>query len=107
VVLKRIKKMSETHNFIGGGNPIKKLGQFKLFIQMIKAHFNKSYPNMAGWVIPALIFAVVYVISPLDFDFIPIVGWIDDAAIVALVYKFIAKEIKKYEDWRSTNITLN
>jgi uncharacterized membrane protein YkvA (DUF1232 family) len=99
--------MSETLNFIGGGNPIKKLGQFKLFIQMIKAHMNKSYTGMAGWVIPVLVITAIYVISPIDFiPDVPFIGWIDDAAIVALVYKFLSKEISKYETWRSTNIEI-
>jgi uncharacterized membrane protein YkvA (DUF1232 family) len=99
--------MGITSNIIGSGNPIKKLGQFKLFIQMLKSHFNKSYTGMASWVIPALIFAIVYVICPLDFDFIPFIGWIDDAAIVALVYKFVSKEITKYDTWRASNININ
>lgn len=94
-------------NLISGGNPIKKLGQFKLFLQMMKDHFNKKYTGLASWVVPALVFALIYVICPLDFDFIPIIGWIDDAAIVAIVYKFVSKEISKYEEWRKTNIVIN
>jgi len=91
-------------DILGGDNPIKKLGQFRLFINMLKDHFNKSYTGLAGWVIPSLVLVLIYVIMPFDFDFIPLVGWIDDAALVAIFYKFVGGEIKKYEDWRKNNI---
>ncbi len=91
-------------NWSGNQDPMKKLGQFRLFINMIRDHFNKKYTQLSRWVIPALAISIVYVISPFDIiPDIPIIGWIDDAAIVALVYKFLGKEIKKYEDWRAQN----
>ena len=88
------------------GNPYQKMGQFKLFINMIQDHISKKYTGLAFWVIPALIFTILYVISPFDMDWIPLVGWIDDAAVVAIFYKFIGKEIQKYETWRKSNTTL-
>lgn len=100
--------MENTQNLISGGSPLKKIGQFKLFIQMIKSHMNKSYTGMASWVIPVLVLTIIYVISPIDIiPDVPFVGWIDDAAIVAMVYKFISKEISKFDEWRKTNITIN
>jgi len=30
---------------------------------------------------------VAYVVCPLDFDFIPIIGWIDDAAVIVMTYQ--------------------
>ena len=37
----------------------------------------------AMWIIGC----VVYVICPLDFDFIPFLGWIDDAFVIYLTYQ--------------------
>ncbi len=44
------------------------------------------------------LFALVYVASPIDLvpDFIPIVGWLDDAGVVALVAAFYARQIREH-----------
>jgi uncharacterized membrane protein YkvA (DUF1232 family) len=31
--------------------------------------------------------AALYVICPLDFDFIPVFGWIDDAIVIWMTYR--------------------
>jgi len=36
--------------------------------------------------------ALLYVICPFDFDFIPVVGWIDDAFVVWLAAKKVRAE---------------
>ena len=35
-----------------------------------------------GASIVMVIFSVIYAISPWDFDIVPVVGWIDDAAVL-------------------------
>ena len=40
-----------------------------------------------------IIIAVLYILSPYDLlpDFIPIQGWIDDAVVMVLLYRYVAK----------------
>jgi uncharacterized membrane protein YkvA (DUF1232 family) len=33
--------------------------------------------------------AIIYIVCPLDFDFIPVLGWVDDAAVGYYAYKAI------------------
>jgi len=53
-------------------------------------------------VITAIVSAVLYFISPLDVicDFIPILGYLDDAAVVGLALKFCEGDLKQYEEWK-------
>lgn len=109
LILNINKQMSDLNfkpsELLNDNNPLKKIGQFRLIINMFKDHFNKTYFGLASWVIPVIIITLIYVISPIDIiPDIPFIGYIDDAALLAIVYKFIGKEVKKYEEWRKNNI---
>jgi hypothetical protein len=41
--------------------------------------------NLPPWL--WLIAGLIYVICPLDFDFVPLLGWIDDAVVAFLAYQ--------------------
>ena len=51
-------------------------------------------------VLPRLLalFAVLYVVMPFDIipDVIPIIGWLDDVGVVALVLGWTARQVAKY-----------
>lgn len=77
------------------------LDKVKLFISMLKDHSAKKYyidDNALGLLIAAL----AYLVIPLDLvpDFIPVVGFTDDAAAFALVIKKLSSEVKNYQTWK-------
>jgi uncharacterized membrane protein YkvA (DUF1232 family) len=45
--------------------------------------------------------AALYFINPFDLipDFIPVIGYLDDAAILSFVLRAIRKDVRKYEAW--------
>ena len=47
-------------------------------------------PRFNKWLL--LLGAVIYLVNPLDFDFIPVVGWIDDAVVMALAIRNVLKK---------------
>ena len=68
-----------------------------MLIEMIKAATSGEYP-LPAWAIAAIIGAIIYVVSPIDAmsDLIPIVGWLDDGAVVAAAVKALEEVIKAF-----------
>lgn len=51
----------------------------------------------------AVVFTLLYFINPLDLlpDFIPVVGYIDDAIILKICFDFIVKDLEEYKRWKA------
>jgi uncharacterized membrane protein YkvA (DUF1232 family) len=48
--------------------------------------------------------AILYFLDPMDVvpDFIPVVGFIDDAAVIAWVMRAIRSDVSKFRDWEES-----
>jgi uncharacterized membrane protein YkvA (DUF1232 family) len=80
----------------------RKQSQFRLFINMMRDHFNKTYTGMSQWTILLMVVAIIYTISPIDIiPDVPIIGYIDDAVVLGFVLTRVKKEIAKYQTWKS------
>jgi len=62
---------------------------------MIKDTWGGSY-NMSGLSKWLLVLGTLYVLLPFDFDWMPVVGWIDDGIIIFLLIKLLQKETQRY-----------
>lgn len=76
-----------------------------MLIEMIKAVTSGEYP-LPAWAIAAIIGVIIYVISPIDAvpDIIPIAGWVDDGAVVAVAVKALEEVIKAYIKYKREKI---
>lgn len=76
-----------------------------ILFAMIKAYKNKEYRELPWTTISAVVFTLLYVFWPLDVipDFIPGVGQLDDAAMVALCLKAIETDLLKFKEWQDTS----
>jgi uncharacterized membrane protein YkvA (DUF1232 family) len=74
----------------------------KLLFSLIRDYATGRYREAPYWVIGAAAFALLYVLSPIDLipDMIPGIGYLDDAAVVALCLKLIEVELTKYRRWK-------
>lgn len=81
------------------------LEDFTFLFSMIKDYYNKKYTEVPMYVIAGIGGTLLYVLSPVDLipDFIPVVGFIDDAAIVAFCLKMVSMEVDKYKVWKENN----
>lgn len=73
-----------------------------LLLQLVKDYFKGNYREVPYWVIGAAALALVYVLSPLDAipDFLPGLGYLDDATVLAFCLKLVETELAKYKEWR-------
>ena len=79
------------------------LSDLPLMIAMVKAWIKKEYTTVSPKVIACLVGAVIYLIKKKDLisDSIPIVGHVDDLAVMGLALKLSEKELKAFSDWRA------
>ena len=79
------------------------LDNMRLLILMLLDCWRGTYRQLPLWCISVLIFTLIYALSPLDLipDWIPVIGVIDDFALMYLCYRIIAGEIEKYGRWRA------
>lgn len=85
------------------------LGRFikdvKLMISLVKDYFNGSYRELPWWTVAAVVAALLYVLNPVDIipDFIPVIGYLDDAAVVGVCLLAIEQDLEKYKQWKIKN----
>ncbi|MFV0530454.1 MAG: YkvA family protein [Flavobacteriales bacterium] len=65
------------------------------FFKMVKAHFDGTF-KIKSSVMLIIIGAVIYTIVPIDFDFIPVLGWLDDITIIGYALTQLNKEIDRF-----------
>ena len=70
----------------------------RLGFGMVKDYFTGAYRKLPLWSVASVAAALGYFIAPTDAlpDFIPVLGYLDDAAVLAAVMAGIREDLKKY-----------
>jgi uncharacterized membrane protein YkvA (DUF1232 family) len=73
--------------------------------KMLRDYWSKKYTTLPFGTVSAVAVGLLYLISPFDiiFDFIPFVGYLDDAFVLTLALKIISQDLEKYRIWKRTN----
>lgn len=76
-------------------------GDIRILFRMLGDYFNGNYTRVPWRTIAFVTFTLGYVISPIDVipDFIPVLGLVDDAALVGLCLQSIGGDLEDYEEW--------
>ncbi|OQW44872.1 MAG: hypothetical protein A4C66_01740 [Nitrospira sp. HN-bin3] len=72
-----------------------------LLLRLLKAWKQGSYRGLSVRTVASIAVAILYVLSPVDAipDFIPGIGLIDDAAILALLLHSLARDLAAFRVW--------
>ena len=78
------------------------LSDLPLMIAMVKAWITKEYTVVSPKVIACLVGAILYLIRKKDLisDSVPLVGHVDDLAVMGLALKLSRKELQDFAQWR-------
>lgn len=71
--------------------------------ELADAYVHKKYINIPFGTILSIVAALLYVLSPVDLipDALPVIGYIDDVAVVMLVLRFgVDKDLNKFRKWK-------
>ena len=77
----------------------KYLNDVKLYFKMLGDIFTGKYKKIPVGTIAAIVGTLLYVLSPVDLipDFVPVVGYLDDAAILAACINFTRFDVEEYK----------
>jgi len=72
----------------------------KLFIRMIRSYVQGEYREVPLKTILLIFASLIYFINPFDLigDFIPGLGYVDDAALILWVLKSVEEDILRFEE---------
>jgi len=76
----------------------------KMMLSLLKDYVRGNYRETPWSVIASITGALIYFISPIDVipDFIPVVGYVDDLAVITLALSFAEDDLRAYRKWLST-----
>ena len=75
----------------------------RLLLSLVMDYVKGNYREVPYWAIGAAALALVYVLSPVDVipDVIPVIGFLDDATVLAFCMKLVDTELTKYKEWKA------
>ena len=73
-------------------------------LELLRDRVTGAYKETPWRTIAALTGALIYVLSPIDLilDFIPGIGFLDDALVIGLAIKLAQPDLKKYRAWKAS-----
>lgn len=73
-----------------------------VMVSMVKSYITKEYTDVSPKVIVSLISAFIYLVNKKDLipDNIPLVGRLDDIALIGLALNACSKELDAYTAWK-------
>lgn len=76
--------------------------------RLIKASISGEYTGVPGTTVAAAVAVLIYFLSPIDLipDFIPVLGLLDDVALVAWFSTTLKHEMDRFNEWELTHPAL-
>ena len=70
--------------------------------ELLRDRVKDIYKETPWTTIAALVGALIYMLSPIDLilDFIPGIGFLDDAIVIGLAIKLAQSDLEKYRTWK-------
>jgi uncharacterized membrane protein YkvA (DUF1232 family) len=102
-VVKVVEKSDEIERKFRSRGPLQRfIDDGKLLISAIQDYWSGKYRKMPWGTVAAVVFTLIYVFNPLDLipDVLPIIGEVDDAAVVAACLFLVERDLLAYKEWK-------
>lgn len=96
---KVMENQEKIEKIASNGTLSKFLDDIKLYFKMLGDIFTGKYKKIPVGTIAAIVGTLLYVLSPVDLipDFVPVIGYLDDAAILAACLNFTRFDVEEYK----------
>ena len=77
------------------------LGDAIVMIKLVRSFIKKEYTDISFQNVAILLGALIYLAVPVDVipDWLVGIGWVDDAAVIAIAIAATGNELDKYKEW--------
>ena len=74
----------------------------KLLVSLVRDYWSKAYREIPYGLIGSAVFTLIYVLNPFDLvpDMLPVIGQLDDVAVLSACLLLIEQDLHKYKDWK-------
>ncbi|MBL8063533.1 MAG: DUF1232 domain-containing protein [Anaerolineales bacterium] len=102
-VEKVINKSEEIQSKFSARGPLARfIEDGKLLIAIVKDYWAGAYRQVPYGAIASMVFTLIYVLNPFDImpDVLPIIGQLDDVAVMGACLILVEQDLHKYKDWK-------
>jgi uncharacterized membrane protein YkvA (DUF1232 family) len=102
VIIRDMNKMEALIKAIESQKIGKEFKKLPILLDLTKDYVKKKYTKIPIKSIIAVVSALIYFINPFDIfhDGIPLIGHVDDLAVIGICWKLIKQDIEEYLDWK-------
>ena len=74
-------------------------------VSMVRSYLRGNYTKIPKRTILAIVSALIYFLSPIDVvpDWIPLLGQLDDAIVIASCWNLVNKDVEDYRQWKKAS----
>ena len=98
-----VERADAIENRFRGDGPLGRLVEDgRLLLSLLRDARRGRYREVPVWTLSAAAFALLYVLNPLDLipDALPVLGLVDDAAVVSVCLALVEQDLYAYRTWR-------
>ena len=102
-VEKVVNKSEELQKRFSAKGPLARfIEDGKLLLAIVKDYWSGAYRQIPYGVIGSIVFTLIYVLNPFDLmpDVLPVIGQLDDVAVMSACLLLVEQDLHKYKDWK-------
>jgi len=102
-VEKVINKSEEIKKRFSAKGPLARfIEDGQLLISIVKDYWAGAYRQVPYGAIASIVFTLIYVLNPFDLmpDMLPLIGQLDDVAVMGACLMLVEQDLHKYKDWK-------
>ena len=104
---KVINKSEEIRKKFSAKGPLARfIEDGQLLIAIVKDYWFGAYRQVPYGAIASIVFTLIYVLNPFDLvpDMLPVIGQLDDVAVLGACLILVEQDLHKYRNWKQGQV---